>query len=185
MATIQERNGSFRVLFLHAGKRWSFTAGCVSRTAAEAYAEKVDEHLALLADGTITLPEGVDVTTFMLHKGKPPVPRKTKPDEPVKFSAFEENYLEARAGGSMETNSLATADAPGALREDAAQAQPRRPPVSPQQAPQGGRPALQEAAQRRLGLRSCYSIMNLMPCEGSRPIPRRDSRSLPVGSPGT
>jgi hypothetical protein len=119
MATIQERNKSFRVLFLHEGRRYAFTIGQVSETQAGAHAEKVDELLALLADGTLSLPEGVGIVTFMRHKGKPPVPAKPasvngaagleEPDEPVKLSAFREKYLDTRSGGSMEENSLATA----------------------------------------------------------------------------
>ena len=118
MATIQERNGSFRILFCHGDKRLNFTAGRISRTQAQAHAEKVDELLALLADGTLTLPEGVDVVTFVLHKGRPlaPKPKPTSddggvppPGAPLPLSAFADRYLEARSGGSMEANSLATA----------------------------------------------------------------------------
>jgi hypothetical protein len=117
MATIQERNNSFRILFVHQGKRISFTIGRVSRTQAEAHAEKVDELLGLLADGPLSLPPGVDIATFMLHKGKPPAPAKEtlasgspeQLDEPIRFDSFREKYLEARSAGSMEANSLATA----------------------------------------------------------------------------
>jgi integrase len=118
MATIQERNGSFRILFCHGDKRLSFTAGRISRTQAQAHAEKVEELLALLADGTLTLPEGVDLVTFVLYKGKPPAPKPKPtsqdtgvppPGAPLPLSAYVDRYLEARSGGSMEANSLATA----------------------------------------------------------------------------
>jgi mRNA-degrading endonuclease RelE of RelBE toxin-antitoxin system len=40
MATLQERNGSFRVLFCYNGKRETFTIGKVSRQEAESTSPK-------------------------------------------------------------------------------------------------------------------------------------------------
>jgi hypothetical protein len=105
MATVQERNKSFRILFCHKDRRFTFTLGRVSRCHAEAHAEKVDELL-----GTLALPEGVDLVTFMLHKGKPPVPRPDQPAvlaaAPVTLAGLLEKYLQAYGNGAMGANSL-------------------------------------------------------------------------------
>ena len=72
MATLQERNGSFRILFLHHGKRHTFTLGRVPQEIAEAKVSKVDEILALLRGGYITVPPAVDIVAFMELDGKVP-----------------------------------------------------------------------------------------------------------------
>ncbi|HXG09284.1 MAG TPA: hypothetical protein VNK04_05800 [Gemmataceae bacterium] len=72
MASLQERNGSFRVLFCHHGKLHTFTIGKVEKGEAEAKAAQVDYLLMRLKQRLIALPEGVDIVTFLEHDGHPP-----------------------------------------------------------------------------------------------------------------
>jgi hypothetical protein len=72
MSSLQERNGSYRVLFSHHGKLHSFTIGKVKKAEAETKARQVDYLLMRLKQRLVVLPEGTDIVTFIEHDGKPP-----------------------------------------------------------------------------------------------------------------
>ena len=72
MASLQERNGSYRILFCHHGKLHTFTIGKVEKDEAENKARQVDYLLMRLKQRLIVLPEGTDIVTFIEHDGKPP-----------------------------------------------------------------------------------------------------------------
>lgn len=71
MATVQERNGSYRILFNHHGKRETFTLGKVSRDEADNKARQVDYLLMRLKQRLIALPPGMHIAEFVEHDGKP------------------------------------------------------------------------------------------------------------------
>src|SRR4051812_18550492 len=112
MAGLQERNGSFRALFRHAGKQYSVTLGRVTRQEAEAKAGAIDLLVLRIKQGLMAVPAGVTIEEFVLSEGKaqpPPAPGETKKaDEPVQISALKEQYLQTHGNGAMEANSLAT-----------------------------------------------------------------------------
>lgn len=108
MATIQERNGSYRILFVYAGRRETFTLGTVPRAVAEAKAAKVDELLALLKSKYLAVPAGVPITEFMKADGKAaPAPEASAgpPAERVTLGQFRDRYVAAHRG-SLEGNTL-------------------------------------------------------------------------------
>lgn len=114
MASLELRNKTFRVVFMHAGKKYGYSLDTPDRQTAEALAGGVEKTLMLIGQGALSVPEGADVIEFVKYGGKPPEPKPAQAgqparDEPVKLGAFKERYLEARSGGSMEANSLATA----------------------------------------------------------------------------
>jgi hypothetical protein len=111
MAGLQERNGSFRLIFRFGGKQRSVTLGRISPEEAEARAGAADLLLLRIKQGLITLPPGVSIEEFILADGRAPAPEAAgeKASGPVKLSAFADRYAEARSGGSMEPGSLATA----------------------------------------------------------------------------
>ena len=76
MAAIQERNGSFRVLFRHRGKQHAYTLGKVSRAEAEATAAQADYLLMRVRQGLIVIPPGTDVVAFVRSEGKPQQQRR-------------------------------------------------------------------------------------------------------------
>jgi hypothetical protein len=108
---LQNRNGTFRVLFCYHGKRHTFTIGAVGQDEAERKSGQVDYWLMRLKQGLAKIPEGVDVVTFMEHDGKPPAHVPTQPDEATKvvtLGYLKERYLETFANGTIEANTLDT-----------------------------------------------------------------------------
>src|SRR5262245_61176258 len=110
MASLQERNGSFRVLFCYHGKLHSFTLGKVERDEAESKAAQVDYLLMRLKQRLIQLPEGIDIATFVEHDGEPPVAATGVPitRQAVTLAEARDRYVETLSAGAIEENSLAT-----------------------------------------------------------------------------
>ena len=110
MAALQQRNGSFRILFRHHGKQHAFTLGAVGEDEAEVKRGQVDYLLRRLKQRLISLPDGVDIVTFLAFDGKPPVansgPLTRQAD--TTLLQLKERYLETHGHGSIEANSLAT-----------------------------------------------------------------------------
>jgi integrase len=94
VASLQERKGSFRVIFRYHGKQHFVTIGSVSRDEAESKAAQVDYLLMRLKQGLIDIPHGVSVVDFVLHDGKPPAGQHLLPTEKVlSLVAFRDRYL--------------------------------------------------------------------------------------------
>lgn len=111
MASLQERNGSYRVLFCYDGKLHTFTIGKVKQDEAENKAGQVDYLLMRLKQRLIVLPEGTDIVTFIEHDGKPPDIGPTRAEAPrqaVTLGHLKERYLNTHANGTIEANSLDT-----------------------------------------------------------------------------
>jgi integrase len=108
MAALQERNGSFRVIFRFQGKQRSFTLGEVSRQEAEGKAGQVDLLLLRLKQNLIELPPGISIEEFLFHDGKVRKPEEARPLQVITFATFKDKYLETHGSGAMEQNSLAT-----------------------------------------------------------------------------
>src|SRR5262249_20579 len=110
MASLQERSGSFRILFCYHGKLHTFTLGKVQRDEAETKAAQVDYLLMRLKQRLITLPDGVDIVTFVEHDGKPPADpsREPIPRKAITLGQARERYVQTLSGGAIEDNSLAT-----------------------------------------------------------------------------
>jgi hypothetical protein len=93
----------------------------VARNEVDAKAGNIDLVLLRLKQGLLSLPEGLSIEEFVPSDGRvaarPDIPigtpdgtpQKAKESDAAAFGAFRERYLEARSGGSMEANSLATA----------------------------------------------------------------------------
>lgn len=101
MASVQERTGTYRVIFRFHGKQHFVMIGKVSPQEAEAKAAQVDYLLMRLKQGLIELPPGVGIAEFVQHDGKPPVPatpasasRKT-----LTLDTLRDRYLATRATG--------------------------------------------------------------------------------------
>jgi integrase len=110
MASLQERNGSYRILFCHHGKQHAFTLGKVEHDEAENKVKQADYLLMRLKQRLVTLPDGVDIVTFIEHDGQPPnvgptLPRSRKV---VVLGHLKDRYLSAHSNGTIEANSLYT-----------------------------------------------------------------------------
>lgn len=110
MASLQERNESFRVIFRYLGKQHSFTLGRVSRQEAEAKAGQVDLILLRIEQNLVAVPDGVGIEEFLRNDGQFERPEEAAVAEPTTFGRFREKYLETHGGGSMEANSRATVE---------------------------------------------------------------------------
>jgi integrase len=104
VATLQQRNGSYRVLFLHFGKRHTFTLGKVSEKEAQAKSAQVDYILLRLKQKLIELPPGVDIVTFMELDGRPPDDEQAVPKRvPTTLAVLRDRYLETHRGALEAT----------------------------------------------------------------------------------
>jgi integrase len=72
MAALQNRNGSWRVLFWFKGQQHAFTVGEVKAADAAAHKAATEELLRLLKRELIEVPSGCSIADFMFHRGKPP-----------------------------------------------------------------------------------------------------------------
>ncbi len=111
MASLQERNGSYRILFCHHGKLHTFTIGKVAKDEADNKARQVDYLLMRLKQKLIVLPEGMDIVTFIEHDGNPPDAGPTLPAAPrqvVTLAILKDRYLTTHGNGTIEANSLDT-----------------------------------------------------------------------------
>jgi integrase len=111
MASLQVRNGRFRILFCYHGKLHTFTLGKVERGEAENKARQVDYLLIRLKQGLLVLPDGTDIVHFLRHDGKPPDTRPTLPAAPrqvVTLGQLRERYLATHGNGTLEANTLDT-----------------------------------------------------------------------------
>ncbi len=111
MAPLQERNGSYRVLFCYHGKLHTFTIGKVEKDEAENKARQVDYLLMRLKQRLLVLPEGTDIVTFVEHDGKLPDIGPTlahAPRQAVTLGHLKDRYLATHGNGTIEANSLAT-----------------------------------------------------------------------------
>jgi hypothetical protein len=106
MAGLQERNGSYRVIFRHEGKQRSVTLGKISSEEAESRVGAIDLLRLRIRQQLVKVPPGVTIEEFLLSDGRAQspaaAPEDVLSDGPIKFSVFKERHLEARAGGSME-----------------------------------------------------------------------------------
>ncbi len=112
MASLQERNGSYRVQFFFRGKLHGFTIGKVSVSEAEAKAAQVDYLLMRLKQKLLTLPPDTDIVTFVQHDGTPPSSAtpaaQLSPRQPITLIHLKDAYLTTHGNGTLEASSLAT-----------------------------------------------------------------------------
>jgi integrase len=110
VASLQERNGSFRVLFTFNGKLHAFTLGKVDRDEAEAKAAQVAYLLLRLKQRLLALPDGADIVTFLKHDGKPPEgpTLPSAPRQAATISHLRDRYVATLGNGTVEANTLET-----------------------------------------------------------------------------
>ncbi len=101
MASLQERTGTYRVIFRFHGKQHFVMIGKVSPQEAEAKAAQVDYLLMRLKQGLIELPPGVDIAEFVQHDGKPPAPATpaSASRKALTLAMLQDRYLATRAAG--------------------------------------------------------------------------------------
>ncbi len=96
---------------MHLGRRYTFTIGEVSEEEAKNKSRQVDYLLMRLKQRLLTIPNGIDIVTFIQHDGKPPEDATGAPMNPrsaVTMSHLKDRYVSTHGNGTIETNSLAT-----------------------------------------------------------------------------
>ena len=108
MASLQLRSGSWRVIFRFRGLQHFVTVGEVEEIEAQGVKARYEYLLRLLKQRLITVPPGMDITTFLLHDGRPPdAAPESRPPE-ITFAQFRDDYLKTIGNGSVEKNTLYT-----------------------------------------------------------------------------
>jgi hypothetical protein len=101
MASLQERTGTYRVIFRFHGKQYFVMIGKVSPEEAEAKAAQVDYLLMRIKQGLFELPPGVDIAEFVQHDGKPPAAATpaSASHKALTLAVLQDRYLATRATG--------------------------------------------------------------------------------------
>jgi integrase len=115
MAALQERNGSFRVIFWFHGKQNAFTLGSVAKAEADDTAATVGNLLRAVEDGRIKVPAGLDIVAFLrqrlasLHRETDDTPEPApRPRDQTTLGILRDRYITTHSNGTIEENSLGT-----------------------------------------------------------------------------
>ncbi len=99
MASLEKRGDNFRIIFRYAGQRHQAPLKTSSDSEASQLIVRIERKLALLAQGDIVLPQGVDIESFLLSE-------KPKLSASTALKTVVPAYQQSRQ--SIEANSLAT-----------------------------------------------------------------------------
>jgi integrase len=117
VAFVEKRGNWYRVVFRHAGKRYTHTLKTQDPNVADGILGGVKKTLMLLQQQVLRIPDGSDVQAFILSGGQ--VEEPTKPAEPspaadppvphsTTLDRLRTRYLETLTVGSVEPNTLDT-----------------------------------------------------------------------------
>jgi integrase len=113
MAFLEQRGQWFRVIFRHAGVRFTHTLDTTDRQRAETLVGGIEKNLMLISQKLLNVPEGVDFLEFVLSDGRVSRPavnadEKDRPPELLTLKDLKSKYVEVHSLGALEENSLAT-----------------------------------------------------------------------------
>ena len=109
MATLQPRNGSYRLLFQYEGEQQTLTIGTVTLAEARLWKARAEHLLMRIKQRMLEVPIGCTINDFILHEGKPPVSPELAKAKNTTFDQLREAYIKVFSNGAIETNTLATA----------------------------------------------------------------------------
>lgn len=107
MAGVRKKGNSFYCTFRFQGQRYYFANGQASEEQAQARGIEVDETLALIERGRLTVTEGVPLEDFVAAGGN--VPQLPARVEAVTARQLFDRYLTTHGNGTIESSSLRTA----------------------------------------------------------------------------
>ncbi len=107
MASVECRNEKYRVVFMYAGRKYSYALDTRDPDTAQALRGGVEKTLMLLDQSALRIPAGADVVEFVKNGGKVEEPA-APPPEPLSFKRLTDAYLAAHGVGSIEANSRDT-----------------------------------------------------------------------------
>jgi integrase len=107
MASLERRNQTYRVVFMYAGRKYSYSLDTGDRDMAEALRGGVEKTLMLLDQKLLHLPEGANLVDFIRSGGQVEAPAPPVVER-LALTALKQRYLEAHGQGALEPNSLST-----------------------------------------------------------------------------
>jgi integrase len=115
MAALQERNGSFRLIFWFLGKQHTFTIGHVPEDEAQDTAATVGRLIRGVEEQRIKIPAGLDVVAFVrqrlatLDRETDATPEPApQPRDQTTLGLLRDRYITTHSNGTIEANSLDT-----------------------------------------------------------------------------
>ena len=109
MASLQLRGSSWRVYFQYKGEQLTFTVGEVDEGEALQWKARTEFILMRLKQKLLSIPQGIDIVSFIQHDGKPPPTAQTPASTAMTFAEFRDSFIRAFSNGAIEANTLSTA----------------------------------------------------------------------------
>jgi len=106
MAGIRKKGDGYHCTFRFQERRYYFALGKMPEAQARAKGAEVDETLALIERGRLTVPEGIALEEFVAAGGKTPVV-SARPETVTARQLFD-RYLAIHSNGTVEESSLGT-----------------------------------------------------------------------------
>lgn len=104
MASLENRNGSYRVVFRYAGRRFSSSLGTTRSTEARACVARLDDNLRRVELGLIAVPSGADIAAFLLSDGR--ISNRLSIPAVQTLDELFDCYFANVPSGSLEENTL-------------------------------------------------------------------------------
>ena len=105
MATLEQRNGGYRVVFRFGGKRFSRSVKTRNEKQANASLARLEDNLSLVERGTLAIPDGADVATFLLSDGR--IAAKPKPVTALTLDKLFDEYFKSIPPDGLEQSTIA------------------------------------------------------------------------------
>jgi len=116
MAFLEKRGNRFRVIFRHAGRRYTHALNTTDETIAQGLIGGIEKTLMLLDQNILKVPAGVSVWAFIANNGQVDQPaadadptmddKNGKVPADITLGELKEKFIEAHSAGAMEKNSL-------------------------------------------------------------------------------
>ncbi len=104
MASIEQRGRSFRVVFRYRGRRFARSLRTAEEKQATTTLARLEDNLRRVELGTLSVPEGSDVATFLLSDGRQSAKRERS--EIRTLTQLLSSYFENIPSDSLEENTL-------------------------------------------------------------------------------
>jgi hypothetical protein len=116
MAFLEQRGDRFRLIFRHAGRRYTHTLKTTDAGIAQGMKGGIEKTLMLLDQKVLKVPDGVDVLSFVVGNGQveqPPAKASTvvptgKALKDITLGELKDRFIQTHSAGAMEENSLDT-----------------------------------------------------------------------------
>jgi integrase len=109
MASLQFRNGVYRLLFRYNNRQATYTVGPVPLTEARQWKSRTENLLMRVGQGMMEVPRGVSIADFIRYDGRPPVEPAVAVRKDTTLHQLTDGYIKTVSNGAIEANTLANA----------------------------------------------------------------------------